>query len=99
MAAASGFRPAQAGPAAEEHAGIIRVKVKEEDPLWGPEPCLPKGLSHTRELRRQRFRHFCYQETPGPREALTRLRELCRRWLRPESHSKEQILELSLIHI
>uniref|UniRef100_A0A8C0JS55 SCAN domain containing 3 n=1 Tax=Canis lupus dingo TaxID=286419 RepID=A0A8C0JS55_CANLU len=97
MAAASGFRPAQAGPAAEEHAGIIRVKVKEEDPLWGPEPCLPKGLSHTRELRRQRFRHFCYQETPGPREALTRLRELCRRWLRPESHSKEQILELLVL--
>uniref|UniRef100_A0A452UZR4 Zinc finger protein 307 n=1 Tax=Ursus maritimus TaxID=29073 RepID=A0A452UZR4_URSMA len=33
----------------------------------------------------------------GPREALSRLRELCRRWLRPETHSKEQIVELLVL--
>ena len=49
------------------------------------------------EIFRQRFRHFCYRETPGPREALRRLRELCRQWLRPETHSKEQILELLVL--
>ncbi|KAB0391149.1 hypothetical protein E2I00_017274, partial [Balaenoptera physalus] len=43
---------------------------------------------------RQRFRHFRYEEAVGPREALARLRELCRQWLRPEVHSKEQVLEL-----
>ncbi|NP_001408318.1 zinc finger protein 174 [Rattus norvegicus] len=46
------------------------------------------------ELSRQSFRHFCYQEVSGPQEALSCLRQLCRQWLRPELHTKEQILEL-----
>uniref|UniRef100_A0A8D2IP92 SCAN box domain-containing protein n=1 Tax=Varanus komodoensis TaxID=61221 RepID=A0A8D2IP92_VARKO len=45
-------------------------------------------------VQRQRFRMFCYQETDGPRELSCRqLQELCRQWLEPERHSKEQILE------
>ncbi|XP_062954989.1 zinc finger protein 174 [Cynocephalus volans] len=46
------------------------------------------------ELSRQSFRQFCYQEVSGPQEALSRLRQLCRQWLQPELHTKEQILEL-----
>lgn len=46
------------------------------------------------ELSRQSFRHFCYQEVSGPQEALSRLRQLCRQWLQPDLHTKEQILEL-----
>lgn len=46
------------------------------------------------ELSRRSFRHFCYQEVSGPQEALSRLRQLCTQWLRPELHTKEQILEL-----
>ncbi|XP_036088530.1 zinc finger protein 446 isoform X2 [Rousettus aegyptiacus] len=49
------------------------------------------------EASRQRFRGFCYQQVGGPREALTQLRELCRQWLRPEVHSKEQMLELLVL--
>ncbi|KAJ8796321.1 hypothetical protein J1605_017999 [Eschrichtius robustus] len=49
------------------------------------------------ELFRQQFRKFSYQETPGPREALGRLQELCCQWLRPELHTKEQILELLVL--
>ncbi|XP_039113481.1 SCAN domain-containing protein 3 isoform X1 [Hyaena hyaena] len=85
------------GPASEAHGDVIQVTVKEEDHVWDQESCLQKTLCHTRELCRQRFRRFCYQETPGPREALRRLRELCRQWLRPETHSKEQILELLVL--
>uniref|UniRef100_A0A8C5L158 Zinc finger protein 174 n=1 Tax=Jaculus jaculus TaxID=51337 RepID=A0A8C5L158_JACJA len=46
------------------------------------------------ELSRQSFRQFCYEEVSGPQEALCRLQQLCRRWLQPELHTKEQILEL-----
>ncbi|XP_060028503.1 neurotrophin receptor-interacting factor homolog isoform X2 [Erinaceus europaeus] len=45
----------------------------------------------------QKFRTFHFKEAPGPREALARLRELCCQWLRPEAHSKEQILELLVL--
>ncbi|XP_077019051.1 zinc finger and SCAN domain-containing protein 12 isoform X5 [Tamandua tetradactyla] len=56
-----------------------------------------KNNSYNGEVFRQYFRQFCYQETSGPREALSRLRELCHQWLRPETRSKEQILELLVL--
>ncbi|XP_012511325.1 PREDICTED: zinc finger protein 446 [Propithecus coquereli] len=66
----------------------------------GP-PCLslmdPEITFEEPEAARLRFRGFCYQEVAGPREALAQLRELCRQWLRPEAHSKEQMLELLVL--
>ncbi|KAF6289460.1 zinc finger protein 444 [Rhinolophus ferrumequinum] len=44
-----------------------------------------------------RFRHFHLGDAPGPREALGRLRALCRDWLQPEVHTKEQMLELLVL--
>ncbi|XP_041339636.1 zinc finger and SCAN domain-containing protein 31-like [Pyrgilauda ruficollis] len=49
------------------------------------------------EQRRLRFRQFRYQEAAGPRDVWRRLRELSRRWLRPEERSKEQIMELLVL--
>ncbi|XP_007956689.2 zinc finger protein 75D-like [Orycteropus afer afer] len=46
---------------------------------------------------RRHFRNFHYPEAAGPLQAVSQLRELCRRWLRPEIHSKEQICELLVI--
>ena len=46
------------------------------------------------EILCQPFRQFGYHDTPGPWEALSQLRVLCCEWLRPEIHTKEQILEL-----
>ncbi|XP_043832867.1 zinc finger protein 570-like isoform X2 [Dromiciops gliroides] len=49
------------------------------------------------EISRQSFRCFPYPEKAGPREAVNQLWELCLQWLRPEIHTKEQILELLVL--
>ncbi|XP_053146040.1 zinc finger protein 436-like isoform X2 [Hemicordylus capensis] len=49
------------------------------------------------ELQRQHFRQFRYQEVEHPRRIYSQLRELCHQWLRPERHTKEQILELLIL--
>lgn len=51
----------------------------------------------TPEVQRLGFREFRYQETKAPRKAYQKLRRLGRRWLKPEKHTKEQILELLLL--
>ncbi|XP_053457272.1 piggyBac transposable element-derived protein 1 [Nycticebus coucang] len=83
------------GPALENEDDF--VKLKEEDPTWDQVCSAQEDSSHTQELCRLRFRQFCYQEASGPLEALAQLRELCHQWLRPEMHSKEQILELLVL--
>ncbi|XP_027947602.1 zinc finger protein 24-like [Eumetopias jubatus] len=68
----------------EDHPGIrLSAFRRTSPPAW--------------EIFRQQFKHFCYQGSLGPRLALSRLRELCRQWLRPETHSKEQIVELLVL--
>ncbi|XP_077186618.1 zinc finger protein 18-like [Paroedura picta] len=49
------------------------------------------------EALRQHFRQFRSREVEDPRRIFGQLQELCRRWLRPEQHSKEQILELLIL--
>ncbi|XP_045676868.1 zinc finger protein 75A isoform X1 [Phyllostomus hastatus] len=49
------------------------------------------------ESSRQHFRSFHYHEAAGPRVAVGQLQELCRQWLRPDIHSKEQILDLLVL--
>ncbi|XP_004381975.1 zinc finger protein 444 [Trichechus manatus latirostris] len=63
--------------------------VKQEDPVT------TEGLALDSPWRR--FRHFHLGDAPGPREALGLLRALCRDWLRPEVHTKEQMLELLVL--
>ncbi|KAB0352885.1 hypothetical protein FD754_017742 [Muntiacus muntjak] len=57
----------------------------------------PQMDSISPERSHQHFRNFLYHEAAGPREVVDQLQELCRRWLRPEIHSKEQILELVVL--
>ncbi|XP_074164092.1 zinc finger protein 174-like [Sminthopsis crassicaudata] len=85
--------PGGSGPALLGLGGLVVVKVEEEE----GEEAAPEAEPDPESWRR-RFRRFGHRgEAAGPREALARLRELCRRWLRPDLHSKEQMLELLVL--
>ncbi|XP_012790127.2 zinc finger protein with KRAB and SCAN domains 5 [Sorex araneus] len=81
--------PAETSPDQED---LLIVKVEEEDCTWMQEYNPPMF-----ETFYQRFKHFQYHQVSGPREALSQLRVLCCEWLRPEIHTKEQILELLVL--
>ncbi|XP_076991746.1 zinc finger and SCAN domain-containing protein 30 [Tamandua tetradactyla] len=81
---------------ATKEEGLIIVKVEEENYVGEQEFGL-QGSPCSQEIFRQQFRQFGYSDSAGPREALSQLKELCHQWLRPEMHSKEQILELLVL--
>ncbi|XP_058030244.1 zinc finger protein 75D-like [Ahaetulla prasina] len=49
------------------------------------------------EVQPWNFRSLQYQEAEGPRGLCSRLHDICRRWLRPEKHSKAQMLDLVVL--
>uniref|UniRef100_A0A8C7DW59 SCAN box domain-containing protein n=1 Tax=Naja naja TaxID=35670 RepID=A0A8C7DW59_NAJNA len=55
------------------------------------------GNTEELEIQRQCFRQFQYQEAKGPRETCQILQTLGQRWLKPERHTKEQLLELLIL--
>ncbi|XP_056681892.1 SCAN domain-containing protein 1-like [Monodelphis domestica] len=70
---------------------------REEDSIRDPDSAIPKSLQHRgaqEESFQRRFRGFRYEDAAGPQQLLQRLRELSRRWLDPDVHTKEQMIEL-----
>ncbi|XP_048368082.1 zinc finger and SCAN domain-containing protein 30-like [Sphaerodactylus townsendi] len=58
--------------------------------IWDQEPLNSEVLC-------RRFRQFCYHDADGPREVCSWLHGLCNRWMKPERHSKKQILDLVIL--
>ncbi|XP_051024308.1 zinc finger and SCAN domain-containing protein 12 [Acomys russatus] len=77
--------------------GLLESKLEEECKYTTRQDWSLEMKTYNREVFRKHFRQFCYRETSGPREALIQLRTLCHQWLRPDVHSKEQILELLVL--
>ncbi|KAM8758108.1 zinc finger protein 445 [Rhynchonycteris naso] len=90
--------PAQA-QASRERGRLQMIKKEEEDEGYtSVQTARPQTLNRPgQELFRQLFRQLRYHESAGPLETLSRLRELCRWWLRPDVLSKAQILELLVL--
>nr|XP_044986956.1 zinc finger protein 18 isoform X4 [Jaculus jaculus] len=77
--------------------GLLPSLAKVEDSLFSGPDTVPEVELSSPETARQLFRQFRYQVTSGPQETLRQLRKLCFQWLRPEVHTKEQILEILML--
>ncbi|CAI5768426.1 finger 420-like [Podarcis lilfordi] len=66
--------------------------------MWGLErrsgEDTPSGTSSVSNTWHQYIRPFSHHEAEWPRQVCRQLWELCCRWLKPERHGKEQILDL-----
>ncbi|XP_053235535.1 zinc finger and SCAN domain-containing protein 31-like isoform X1 [Podarcis raffonei] len=91
---AARLSPALSG---EAERAFRRLEGRDREDYGKVKAAILRGDAISREKNRQYFRRFCYREAEGPRGAYSCLQELCRRWLKVERHSKEQILELLIL--
>ncbi|XP_042309967.1 zinc finger protein 91-like [Sceloporus undulatus] len=74
------------------------VKSERNEEIW--EGTLQEIFGEdplSNDAQRQRFKQFCNLESQGPREVCSQIHNLCCQWLKPESHSKVQILDLVVL--
>ena len=83
-------------PWGEQGPMMVTVKLEEDHPR-NQGLSLPENQPPAQEIFRQQFRHFRYQDSPGPWLSLSWLQELCHQWLRPDTHTKEEILDLLVL--
>ncbi|XP_044308819.1 zinc finger protein with KRAB and SCAN domains 7-like [Varanus komodoensis] len=73
------------------------LEARDQEDYEKVKAAILRGEALRMEMQRQLFRQFCCQEVEDPRRLHRQLQELCRQWLKPERHSKEQILELLIL--
>ncbi|XP_016045740.2 zinc finger protein 215 [Erinaceus europaeus] len=71
-------------------------EILKGDVSW-QQKTIPVMQTSDSEASRQKFRTFQYLEVSGPHKAFAQLWELCLQWLRPEVHTKKQILQLLVL--
>ncbi|XP_060093606.1 zinc finger and SCAN domain-containing protein 31-like [Heteronotia binoei] len=80
-------------------AGMGVGKELSASELW--ERTRPKSLlgedALGLDVQCQQFRRFCYQKAEGPRDTCSQLHQLCLQWLKPERHSKKEMLDLVIL--
>ncbi|KAM3844770.1 zinc finger BED domain-containing protein 5-like [Vipera latastei] len=86
--------PALCGEAKE---AFEKLEIGERDSYGKVKAAILKGEAVKTEAQRRRFRQFCCQEVEDPEGVYEQVKELCHLWLKPERHTKEQILELLIL--
>ncbi|XP_048344722.1 zinc finger protein 420-like isoform X1 [Sphaerodactylus townsendi] len=86
----------ESGKRARKALHLIRAGSSVE--FWEramPEICNQEPLNS--EVLCQHFQQSSYCDADGPREVCSRIHGLCNHWLKPESYSKKQILDLVIL--
>ncbi|XP_067321574.1 zinc finger and SCAN domain-containing protein 16-like [Anolis sagrei] len=78
-----------------EGPGLVPVQRTEE--FFGGAMQKEPGNEEWDSGAQQSFRQFTYKEADGPREVCSRLYSLCRLWLKPQRHSKAEMLDLVIL--
>ncbi|XP_070599978.1 zinc finger and SCAN domain-containing protein 31-like [Erythrolamprus reginae] len=77
------------GPAAAQPGKGGKLWTRPGQKVLEEEPILPSEV--------QPWNIIQYREAEGPRGLCSRLHNFCRRWLRPEKHTKAQMLDLVVL--
>uniref|UniRef100_A0A8D0GQA2 SCAN box domain-containing protein n=1 Tax=Sphenodon punctatus TaxID=8508 RepID=A0A8D0GQA2_SPHPU len=88
------LKPALSGEAQKAYSSL---DARDREDYGRVKAAILRGYNISTERQRQHFRQFCYQDAERPQEVCRRLQELCCHWLKPESRTKEQILELLIL--
>ncbi|XP_062978653.1 zinc finger protein 684-like [Elgaria multicarinata webbii] len=86
--------PALSGEAKQ---AFNNLEARDREDYGKVKAAILRGEANRMETLRQHFRQFRYQEVEDPGRIYGQLRELCHQWLKPETHTKEQILELLIL--